>query len=161
MSETLIKSANPHTGPLTHCSFTQELLKNVMPIMDLNMDIKVMSWWQLFLWFPKAKNNPLNSNLSLHAMFWQDKNKDWEKHRPQLNIYLFNSDSSIVPQTWLSKCQLPCVKSVRPASNQSLHSKANIMWQLTNPCSMSPPCPPGHSSRKAEQTALSYLLHPC
>lgn len=67
---------------------------------------------------------------SQHVILWPQKDKVWEKHRPQLNIYQAGDSS---PVFWLLKHE-----SVWSASNQSLYSKTNIMWQLSKPSCMSP-----------------------
>lgn len=97
------------------------------------MVVKVRSWRHSFSY--KGLKGKYSNLLSPHVILWPDKIKVWERQRPQLNIYCpalgFHS-SVLVTQTWISKCHLPSVKSVRPASNQNLHPKANVMWQLSN-----------------------------
>lgn len=94
----------------------------------------------------------------------QTKNEVWEGHGTQLNIYqaaLRFQPSVLATQTWISKCQLPSVKSVQLASNQSPHSKANVMWQLSTPCSMSPRdiLPGKHSTVYCSQLSVKKWEH--
>lgn len=57
------------------------------------------------------------------------------------------SDSTRVSKL-MSKCQLASVECVQPASNQSLHSKAYIMWQFVKPTKhVTPDIPPENTAR--------------
>lgn len=86
-------------------------------------------------WFPNRKEQSFKQQSVVSACDSSGRQAGFESAWA-LAEYL-PSSPLFCPVFWCSnmKCQLPCVKSVQPASNQSLHSQPNIPWQLSKPCS--------------------------
>ena len=90
--------------------------------------------------------------------FDQTKKTKFERDTRRSWIFIRFQSTFLAAQTWISKCQLPSVKSVQPASNQSLHAKANITWQLSNPCGMSSPHYPSRKAVYCSQLCMRSLV---
>lgn len=90
----------------------------------------------LISWFPNRKEQSFKQQSVVSACDSSGRQAGFES---SLGLgWVFTQQPPVLPGVLARsnmKCQLPCVKSVQPASNQNPHSQPNIPWQLSKPCS--------------------------